>query len=93
MGTQCNGQVYGTLATGGTVSQWGVNGNAVTANDFLADTISATVGNNDYDYLITSPANDQIAHVRLDTKGCYYVECLFNRNSSATQANALIAML
>jgi hypothetical protein len=92
-GSQSNGQVYGTLATGGTVSQWGVSGNAVTSNDFLADTITASIGNNDYDYLITSPANDQIAHLRLDTKGCYFIEPLFDRNSSATQCNALVCML
>jgi hypothetical protein len=80
------------------VSQFGstggpASGKAVTSSDFFCDTIVGSVGNNDYDCLISSPANDQVAHLRVDTKGSSFIECLFNRNGSATQANALIGRL
>ena len=84
----------GTPATGGAVSQYGVTGKQpVTASDFFADTIVTSVGTNGVDCEPVSPANDQIAHLIIDSKGCSYVECLFNMNGSASQANAMVAML
>ncbi len=92
-GSQSNGQVYGTLVTGGAVSQWGVTGNAVTSSDFFATSISVSVGNAGVDCEAVSPGNNQIAHLIVDSKGCPFIETLFNRNSSASQANALVGVL
>ena len=85
----------GTLSTGGAVSQtgYGTTGSLVTANDYFATTITESVGNAGVDCDVVSPGNNQLAHVLLDSKGSMFIEILFNRNSSATQCNALIGGL
>jgi hypothetical protein len=79
--------------TGAAVSQYGVNGNAVTASDFFTTSIVTSVGTDGRDSYPLSPGNNQFASLKLDTKGSSYIECLFNRNGSASQANALIGLL
>lgn len=73
--------------------QVGIVNKVVTATDRFCDTLAlvGSTANDDVDVSITSPANDLIAHVALDLKGFQKVELIFDRNSSATSCNSLIA--
>ena len=72
----------------------GVAGRSVIATERFCDTIAltGTQGNDDISIDIVSPANDTIGHVVVDMKGSQKLELIFDRNSSATACNALVAM-
>lgn len=67
---------------------------AITANDFEADTITLTYGNDDVDVSINSPANNvRGAYAQVDIKGSQKVQIEFDINSSATDLNCLYKLL
>lgn len=82
------GEFLCTLSTPAGVAQ-----SIIGSTNLFADTIAiqGTSGNDDIDVSITSPADNTIAHVVLDAKGFQKLEVTFDRNSSATSCNALIA--
>lgn len=67
----------------------GVVGGIVGTSDRYADTLVASYANAGVGIDVVSPANDLAAHFALDLKGAQFVEFTFDRNSSATQCNAL----
>lgn len=71
----------------------GVAATSVDATNLFCDTIETTVGNDGVDCQPFSPGNDTVGHLILDTKGCPYLRFLFNRDGSATSANALVRSL
>lgn len=83
------------LCTFGNVS--GVANSPVVAANFFCDTIAVTVGSTlggeAASENIISPGNDTIASLLLDLKGFEYLQLVFNVNSSATDCNALVALL
>lgn len=79
----------GTMSTGAPVVQLGGAGNVVTSSDLFATSITGSVGNAGSDYNITSPGSNQIAHVVVQSKGCSFLETLFDLGT-ATNANALV---
>ncbi len=98
-----------SIATNGTTALWvpimladlaltasamvGVAGKAVVNTERFADTIVTTKGNATTTIDLTTLANDFIAHVVVSLKGAEKVELSFNVNSSATDCNALYALL
>lgn len=72
----------------------GLAGTVIGSTQLFADTIalSGTSGNDDIDISITSPADNTIAHVKVDLAGFQKLEITFDRNSSAASCNALIAL-
>jgi hypothetical protein len=52
--------------------------------------LTTTNGNARIDCDVINPGDNQIASVLLDSKGSMFIEVPFNRNSSATQRNAII---
>jgi hypothetical protein len=50
------------------------------------------MGSEHYDVFTTSPANNTPAHVWVNAKGCSMFTCDFATGSSATSANALVAV-
>ena len=71
----------------------GIAGTDVDENQKFCDTIATAEGNDGVDCQPFSPANDQIAHVVVDVKGAEFLEFQFDRNGSATSANALVKFL
>ena len=71
----------------------GIVGKTILATELFADTISLTKGNDDVSVDIVSPADDTIAHAVVDLKGFQKVEISFTTGGSATDCNALIALL
>lgn len=72
----------------------GVAGTAINASQLIVDTITLATGfNDDVDVSITSPTGNIPAHLIVDTKGCELVEFIFDRNSSAASANAIVGRL
>ena len=71
----------------------GVAGKAAIATDLFCDTITltGTSGNSGVDISITSPADNTIAHVVIDLKGCQKVEIVFDM-TGATSGNAFVSM-
>jgi hypothetical protein len=67
----------------------GVSGGIVGTSDRYADTLVASYANAGVGIDVVSPANDLAGHFTLDMKGAQFVEFTFDRNSSATQCNAL----
>lgn len=59
-------------------------------NQFFADTIAVAFGNDKVDVEFLSPGDNTVASAIINTKGCPYVEILFDMNSTAS-GNALIA--
>lgn len=70
----------------------GVAGRTCVATDLFCDTITlvSTSGNDDVDISITSPADNTIAHVKIDVAGCQKVEIVFDL-TGASSANALVS--
>jgi len=62
----------------------------VDQTQFFADTIGVTFGNDGVDVENLSPTDNTVASAIVDTKGCPYVEILFDMNAAAS-ANALVA--
>jgi hypothetical protein len=82
-------EVTCTLGTG-----TGVANTPVNSSQLIVDTITLATGfNDDVDVSITSPTGNIPAHLILDTKGCELVEFIFDRNSSAASANAIVGRL
>lgn len=75
----------------------GVAGMEVTNSERFVDTISVTKGSTLSGEAaaenVVSPANDTIAHLMVDVKGFTKLELSFETGSSATNCNALIALL
>lgn len=69
----------------------GVASGYLTATDAFADTIAITgaTGNQGVNCDVNSPANDTIASVYVDLKGCLMWEVIFTTGGSATSCNAL----
>ena len=76
-----------------TSSVTGPAGGVVTTTDLFADTIALTTGNDDVSVDLVSPTGDVAAHVVGDFKGFAFLEVTFSTGSSATNCNALIALL
>jgi len=71
----------------------GLAGKVILATDLFADTIAVTYGNANVSVEAVSPANDIAAHAVVDLKGFQLVEVTFTTGGSATNCNALIALL
>ena len=75
----------------------GVAGTAIDASHYFCDTITVTKGSTLSGELasenIISPANDTIACVTVDLKGFSKLELTFTTGSSASAANAVLALL
>ena len=71
----------------------GLAGKVIVATDLFADTITLTYGNANVSNEIISPANNIAAHAVVDLKGFQKVEITFTTGGSATNCNALIALL
>lgn len=71
----------------------GVAGKAVVATERFADTIGITTGNANVSVDINSPADNTIATFLVALKGAQKLELSFSTNSSATDCNALLALL
>lgn len=75
----------------------GVANGLVLTTEFFADTITVTTGSTLSGEAaaenIVSPANDTIAHALVDLKGCEKLELSFTTGGSATDCNALLALL
>lgn len=67
----------------------GVAGGAAINTDRFCDTIVRTIGA-DTSSEVISPANDTVAHVTVDLKGCAKLEITFGTGSSATSCNAAV---
>jgi hypothetical protein len=66
----------------------GVAGLAIDNTNRFADTISLTIGNT-ADVVVTSPANDTVAHLVADVKGFQLLQHTFTTGASATSCNSL----
>lgn len=62
----------------------------VDENQLFADTIAVAFGNDGVDVENLSPADNTVASAIVDTKGCPYIEILFDMDSAAS-GNALVA--
>lgn len=75
----------------------GVAGGYLGATDRFCDTITlvGTTGNANVSVEIVSPANDTIAHILADLKGCQFFETTFDSTSAGTAAgmNAIYSLL
>ena len=73
----------------------GVASMTIVATEFFADTIAltGTTANAGVNVDVNSPANDTIGHILLDMSGFRKLELSFTTGGSATDANALIALL
>jgi hypothetical protein len=79
------------LWTTGTAS--GAVGGVLVANQLFADTVSITTGNANVSVEILSPTNNLIAWAIVDLKGFQKLEISFQTGGSATDCNALLALL
>jgi hypothetical protein len=72
----------------------GLTNGLLDANQLLATNIViiGTSGNANVSADIVAPNDNTIAHIVLDMKGFQKLEVIFDRNSSATSCNGLIAM-
>lgn len=71
----------------------GLAGKVILATDLFADTIALTTGNDDVSCDIVSPTGDVAAHAVVDLKGFTKIEITFTTGASATNCNALVALL
>lgn len=71
----------------------GLAGKVIAATDLFADTIVLTTGNDDVSCDIVSPTGDVAAHAVVDMKGFTKIEITFTTGGSATNCNALVALL
>ncbi len=71
----------------------GIAGADVNESQLFAGTISLGVGTANVSNEIVSPTGNVVGHILLDTKGCVLVQILFDRNSSSTSCNALVARM
>jgi hypothetical protein len=65
-----------------------ITGSSITSTDRLADTITASVGTDGVNLVITSPTNNEPARVVIDTQGFEYLYPVVARDSGLTSANA-----
>ena len=72
----------------------GIADQQIIATSLFADTITlvGSVGNANISCEIVSPANDTMAHVIVDLKGCTKFEIIFDM-VSATDGNAILALI
>jgi hypothetical protein len=59
----------------------------------FADELVVTKGNQGVSIDVVSPSGDNIAHALVDLQGARFLEIVFNTNSSATDCNALFALM
>jgi hypothetical protein len=71
----------------------GVAGRQVVATELFADTIAIVTGNANVSVDVNSPADDTVASILLNLKGCQKLELSFETGSSATSCNALLALV
>ncbi len=67
----------------------GKAGSDVNASQLYCGTIALVIGNANISNEIISPTGNMKASITMDAKGCQLVQVLFDRNDSATSANAL----
>lgn len=79
--------IFAGTATFGT--SVGVSGAAVVNTERFADTITASLGSANVDYILASPANNTIAHVKIATQGFGKLELSVDLTGTSTGANAL----
>lgn len=72
----------------------GVAGQDVVATERFCDTIAlvTNLGNANVSVEIISPQNNTPGHIMLDTKGCNYLDFIFDM-TGATSGNALVGLL
>jgi hypothetical protein len=70
----------------------GTAGLVLLNTDRLCDIITLTTGNADVSVDVVSPADNTVASIVVDMKGCQLLEPIFTTGSSATNCNALLAM-
>lgn len=68
----------------------GISGEEVIDTDRFADTITVTTAETIAGYDVCSPANNTIAHLRIDLGGCSKLEVVYDL-TGATNANALVS--
>ena len=71
----------------------GVAAKSVLNTEFFCDTLALTAGYSTTACEVNTPTGDVIAHAVVNVKGYAKVEVIFDRNSSATSANALYKVL
>ena len=72
----------------------GVAGSPVVATELFVDTITVNDGNDGVSIEVVSPAEDMIAHVIVDTKGCEFLKFDWDQTTgSPTSFNGLVCEL
>ena len=76
-------------------TQIGIAAKTIIATEMFGDTLTltGTTANANVGVELVSPANDTIAHLIVDLKGAQKLECIFTTGGSATDCNALFALL